>query len=151
MKLRRCILVALVLAAAGPMALAGQGADVEASIAETLEAWRAGDIEAFAAHYHPETRGFFFDGGQLVAGMKPEALRAAWDAGFRADLTLEDLEVEVFGDTAVSAARLVGTLTVPGGAQVEGPWRYTETRVRTDGGWKVVQYHFSPAGTPGAG
>ena len=33
---------------------------------ETLAAWGAGDFDTFGAFYHPEARGFFFDGGPMI-------------------------------------------------------------------------------------
>lgn len=130
--------------------LGAQQAEVSAAIEETLAAWREGRFEEFVAFYHPEARGFYLDGGPLAATFDLQALRAAHSAGFRADVTLRDLEVRVYGPTSVAAGYLTGALTLPGGVTLPGTWRYTETRVREEGVWKVVQFHFSAQG-PTAG
>ena len=127
-----------------PGALQAQEADVRAAVAGTLDAWKSGDFQAFAGYYHPDARGFFLDGGPLTGGFTVEAMEAARSMGFETRLELEGLEVSVFGDVATAAGYLLGTLVLPGGATLDGTWRYTDTRVLTGGAWQVVQFHFSP-------
>ena len=134
--------IALILVAAAP--LRSQQAEVEAAVRSTLEAWRSGEYAAFVASYHPDARGFFLDGGDVVEGFSLEALEATADAGFRADVALTELDVAVYGTAAVAVGLLEGTLTLPGGMELSGTWRYSETRVREGGAWRVVQFHISP-------
>lgn len=122
---------------------AAQQAEVEAAVRATLDAWRSGEYAAFVDSYHPDARGFFLDGGDVIEGFSLDALEATAEAGFRADVTLRALDVVVYGSAAVAVGMLDGTLTLPGGLQLAGPWRYSETRVRSEGGWKVVQFHIS--------
>jgi ketosteroid isomerase-like protein len=116
---------------------------VQQSINEMVAAWEAGDFETFAGFYHQDTRGFFLDGGLLLQGFNVAALTMAYNAGFRAEMSVRDLDVKSYGEVSVSVAYMDGVLTVPGGGQVEGTWRYSDTRVLQDGEWKIVQYHFS--------
>lgn len=131
--------------------LVAQDTEVTAAVTETLDAWKQGRFEEFAAFYHDDARGFFLDGGALMGGFNVATLQAAYDAGFRADLDLRDLDVRVIGEVAISVAYLVGKLTLPGGGALEGSWRYSETRLPVDGTWKVVQFHFSQQEGPGSG
>ncbi len=135
----------------GPSSGAAQQADVEVAVSETLAAWKAGNFASFASFYHPDTRGFFLDGGFLLRGFNVAALQAAYNAGFRADFELRDLDVKLLDDVALSVAYLDGTLSLPGGDLIEGTWRYSETRVLSEGTWKVVQYHFSEQSPPDGG
>jgi hypothetical protein len=131
--------------------LAAQEAEVTAAVRATLDAWRAGRHEEFVGYYHADARGFFLDGGPLMGGFTLPALQAASEAGFKADVELRDLEVRAWGGAATAVGYLVGTLTLPGGGTLPGTWRYSETRVRDGGTWKVVQFHVSPqteAGRP---
>ena len=132
-----------------PSVAAAQEADVRAAVEQTLAAWTAGDFETAATHYDAEVRGYFLDGGGLVTGFNPQALRAAFDAGVQANLSIQQMDVSVRDNVAVVAGRLTGSITMPGGGQTSGVWRYTETRVRSGGVWKVIQYHFSPANQGG--
>jgi ketosteroid isomerase-like protein len=122
---------------------AGQEAEVQQAVAETLDSWRTGDFARFAIFYHPDTRGFFLDGGMLVEGLNLAALEAAYNAGFRADLDLGEVNVRVQGDVALTVALLEGSLAMPGGGSTQGSWRYSDTRILEEGTWKIVQYHFS--------
>ena len=56
---------------------------------------------------------------------------------------MRDLNVRVYGNTAVTGALLAGSVTLPGGAVASGTWRYSDTRVLEEGTWKIVQYHIS--------
>ncbi len=123
--------------------LAAQEADVASEVRATLQAWADGQYAEFVGYYHPDARGFFLDGGPLMQGFTVAALQAVADAGFQADITIEELDVQLHGGTAVSVAYLVGKLTLPGGMILEGRWRYSEARVQTPQGWRVVQFHLS--------
>lgn len=138
------VLTSLVLPATGQ----AQNADVRAAMTETLAAWSAGDFEGLAQFYTADTRGFLFGGALLVRGFNPAALQAAYEAGFRASFTLRAPDVKVLGDVAIAVAYLDGTLTLPGGEAETGSWRYSETRVRDGGRWKIAQYHFSEVTMP---
>ena len=109
----------------------------------TLAAWADGEYETFVGFFHPGARGFFLDGGALMQGFNAPTLEAMAQAGFTADVEVRDLNVEVYGSTAVSVAYIEGALTLPGGLVIQGAWRYSETRVETDDDWKVVQFHMS--------
>ena len=49
----------------------------------------------------------------------------------------------VYDGSSVAVGLLEGALTLPGGMRLEGVWRYSETRVLSDGAWKIVQFHIS--------
>jgi len=127
-----------------------QEAEVSAAVNATLAAWADGEYETFVAFFQPGARGFFLDGGTLMQGFNAPTLELMAQAGFKADVEVRDLDVKTYGSTAVSVAYVEGTLTLPGGVIMQGTWRYSETRVETDDGWKVVQFHMS-AQQPGMG
>jgi uncharacterized protein (TIGR02246 family) len=144
-----------ITAAAALVILSGPGssqdtsdAAVRAAISETLAAWTAGDFEQLAQFYRPDARGFLFGGGPLARGFNAVALQAAYETGFRTAFQVRGLDVMVLGDAAIAVAYLDGTLTMPGGEEESGSWRYSETRVRDGENWQIAQYHFSKATTP---
>lgn len=119
-------------------------AEVRAALEAAVAAWSAGDFAAFASQYDEGVRGFFLDGAPLTRGFDAAALRMAHDAGLTATVSIREADVRVLGATAVTVAYLEGTINLPGGAgAVGGTWRYSDTRVRRDDGWKIVQYHLS--------
>ncbi len=150
MSVTRWMVVPIVLVSLGVASAPcdAQNADVRAAMTETLAAWSAGDFDRLAEFYTADTRGFLFGGALLVRGFNPAALQAAYEAGFRAGFTLRSPDVKVIGDVAIAVAYLDGTLTLPGGEAEAGSWRYSETRVRDGGRWKIAQYHFSKVTMP---
>ncbi len=132
---------------AGALGAQDAEAEVRAALEATVAAWSAGDFDAFAAQYHADVRGFFLDGAPLARGFDAAALRMAFEAGLTADVSIRDVDVRVHDGAAVTVAYLEGAINLPGGAgAIGGTWRYSDTRVRADGAWKVVQYHISELG-----
>ena len=92
----------------------------------------------------PKVHGFFLDDGQLIKGIGPtEEMRANYASGFRPNVTLRDITIEVYGNTAAVASYVDGTVMTTKKKQYTGPWRFTETLVRDGGRWKAIQWHFS--------
>ena len=133
-----CLMCSL---ATGPARAQDRG--VEAAVSETLAALVTNEFATFANFFHDDARGFFVDGSAMIEGFSALAFRAAYLAGLRTNVVMRDLDVRVYGNTAVSGALLGGSVTLPGGAVREGTWRYSDTRVLEEGTWKIVQYHIS--------
>jgi len=133
-----CLIYSL---ATGPARAQDRG--VEAAVSETLAALVTNEFATFANFFHDDARGFFVDGSAMIEGFSALAFRAAYLAGLRTNVVMRDLDVRVYGNTAVSGALLGGSVTLPGGAVREGTWRYSDTRVLEEGTWKIVQYHIS--------
>ena len=142
----RCVILAFCLTSSlASGSAAAQEADVRAAVTETLAALIARDVPTFARFYHDDTRGFFVDRTTMIQGFITIAVRLAFATGLRVNVVMSDLDVKVYGNTAVSGALFQGSVTLPGGAVASGSWRYSDTRVLDDGTWKVVQYHVSQA------
>ena len=120
-----------------------QESNVRADAMETLSALTAGDGPTFMGFFHDEVRGFFVDGSRMIEGLSLMVFRAAYLTGLRTNLVMSNLDVRVYGNTAVSGALLAGSVTLPGGAVRTGTWRYSDTRVLEEGKWKIIQYHIS--------
>ena len=145
MKSRRVIFIFCLMSSLASGSAAAQEAEVRAAVSATLAALVARDVPAFANFYHNDTRGFFVDRTSMIEGFSSLAVRAAFATGLRVNVVMNDLDVRVYGNTAVSRAIFQGSVTLPLGAVASGTWRYSETRVLDEGTWKVVQYHVSQA------
>ena len=143
MKYRRVTFVFSLISLLASSSAGAQEADVRAAVSETLAALIARDVTKFGSFYHADTRGFFVDGSTMIEGFSAVAVRIAYATGLRVNVVMSDLNVNVYGNTAVSGALFQGSVTLPGGAVASGTWRYSETRVLDDGTWKVIQYHVS--------
>jgi uncharacterized protein (TIGR02246 family) len=120
-------------------------AEVVAASQAALTAWNTGDVEAFMPHFHPDGDNFYLTGGPLVGAPTAEGMQAGYDAGFKPDVTPRDVQVKVYGgDTAILTCYLEGTVTDEDGSVSEGPWRFSEVRVKSDDGmWLIAHAHFS--------
>jgi uncharacterized protein (TIGR02246 family) len=121
-----------------------QEAEVREALLRTVATWNSGAHEEFRSYFMPNAHGFYLDGAMLYEGLNPiEVDRAMYAAGFKPTVVARQITIRVYGNTAVAAAYLSGTIALPGGQQLQGPWRYTETRIRDGGRWKIAQWHFS--------
>ncbi len=135
----RELLLCLAAAAAVPAPCSSQSSPVSTAVEQTFAAMSAGDASSLRAQYMSGAR-IFLDVGPLI-----ELELDEWLQVFRGvDWTPVDVESRVLGATAVTVARVEGTLRLPSGTVVEGPFRYSETRVRGDGTWRIVQQEISP-------
>ena len=145
MKSRRAIFVLCLMSSLASGSADAQEAQVRAAVTATLTALIERDVAAFARFYHDDTRGFFVDRTSMIEGFSSIAVRLAFATGLRVNVVMNDLDVKVYGNTAVVRGIFQGSVTLPLGAVASGTWRYSETRVLEDGTWKVVQYHVSQA------
>lgn len=115
-------------------------ADVTAAIKRVLDAYNKGDTITFRSMFMPTVRGFFIDNSVLTSADDIQAPSAPEP---KPNVSLRQLSVRVYGNTAVIAGYFVGTMYV-GGQAKNGTWRFTETRIKDGNTWKAVQFHFSP-------
>jgi len=70
-------------------------------------------------------------------------LQASFDEGYKYDFELVDLDVAVYGDTAVVTSLQIGTVTMPDGKVEKVKNRRTAVVVRDGSDWKEVHSHIS--------
>jgi ketosteroid isomerase-like protein len=102
----------------------------------------ASDVDELDRLLHPELLAVGPDGGLVD---KAADLAAHRSGVFEIDeLSEEDLQVRVAGDTAVTfvVLQIRGAID---GAEVSGRMRYTRTWTRDGGAWRVIAAHIAPA------
>ncbi len=133
-------------------AMADDVADVEAAVQELFTAIRAGDADGRVSHRMPEFSIFGRGGGLLETSNSPEERRKAFQAsvaaGVKRNYQLRNVEVTVYGNTAVVTAYLVGTRTAPNGDILRWTDRRTGVWVKQGGTWKEAHMHQSPLRLP---
>jgi ketosteroid isomerase-like protein len=127
-------------------------AEVKQAVIDSYRAWRERDTEGYRRHTHPDTYGYYTDGGLLSEGSPDglvyEGVQAWWKAGQRSTLSPSHIAERLLGsDAAIATSYAQGSEIYPGGRSIEGTWRVTSVMVREDGTWKGIHYHFSPLTT----
>ena len=145
-KLHSMVMLGLVLAASTSV-MADDVADITAAMDEHFVTFRAGDAAGHIAHHMAHTTTFGPDGSALATNDSVEEataeLQAEFDEGNKFDLRLEDLNIAVYGDTAVVTSLQTGTVTSPDGTTYEVNDRRTSVVVRDGNEWKEVHTHIS--------
>jgi ketosteroid isomerase-like protein len=121
--------------------------DVQKAFYEVEAAHKSGDVDTLSKHVYHEYDWFAFAGYDLetsTVGVNKEKLAAAFKAGLAFDWKVENLRVNVYGDSAVTTCIFRGTVTTPGGKTQSGVWRDSNFWTKTDSGWKIVHSHVSP-------
>ena len=145
-KLNLVIILGLILTAS-TLARADDVADIKSAMEEHFVTINAGDSAGHIAHHKESNSSFRDDGGALVVNDSLEeevaVLQADFDSGNKYDFELVDLEVAVYGDTAVVTALQTGTVTTPDGKTEKVKNRRTAVVVRDGSDWKEVHLHIS--------
>jgi ketosteroid isomerase-like protein len=131
---------------AATFAQADDVSDVKAAEIAFNAADNAGNIEAIFRLSLPDRTVFGSRGGRLGVGWTEESKKrrqAEFDAGRKIDYRIEELEVRVFGDVAVTTFYRIGTVKEINEAAKPSHMRITGVWVRQADGWKLAHRHES--------
>ena len=134
------------------VAIADDVDDVKAAVLKYITSVNAGDAEGRTVGRSPDWS-TFNRGGALLARTasleeQKKAFKASVDAGVKRNYQLRNLEVKVYGNTAVVTSYLVGTRTAPNGDIARWTDRRTGVLVKQGGEWREVHLHQSPIRLP---
>ncbi len=145
-KLNLMIILGMVLAASTSV-MADDVAEITAAMEKHFVTFKAGDAAGHIAHHKAGHSGFGPEGGALdvIDSLEEETaeLQADFDEGFKFDFQLVDLDVAVYGDTAVVTSLQTGTVTLPDGTTEKVKNRRTSVVVRDGKEWMEVHSHIS--------
>ena len=121
--------------------------DVRAAVLGHFDAVNSGDVNAFIRYYASESS--VFAGGGLLGRFNLEERRKNFQAGVNAgqkrNLQLRNIEVKIYGSTAIATGYLVGTaVNPPDSSVVQVRMQRTEVLIKQGGQWKAVHNHRSP-------
>ena len=122
-------------------------ADVKAAELAFNAAQNSGNTDGMFKYLQPERTVFGPSGGRLFEGWTAESKerrQAAFDIGRKIDLSIEDLQVRVYGDTAVSTFYRIGTMKELGGTTRQVHLRISGVWIRQQGEWTLAHRHESP-------
>jgi CubicO group peptidase (beta-lactamase class C family) len=123
-------------------------AELRAAVADLIAGYNSGSVEQIEGRLAPQQNGFPSGGGFLGKIVDAEELRGAFKSGVKLNFEMRELEVAVYGDTALTTGFFGGTVNRPNRpSQADGPWRASFVWNKQGGVWKLVHSHLSPPNT----
>ena len=132
----------------GPMALASDADDLTAMLHEFLAGASVGDVSAHDKFWsddlvYTSSAGTRTDKAQIMASMTPADDAAetadAEDSGPSTLYSAEEIQIDLYGTTAIVAFKLVGTPQGDADAAIAYYFN-TGTFLKRDGAWRVVAW-----------
>ena len=122
-------------------------AEVKAAVMDLVAGYNSSNVEQIERRLAPQPNRFRGEGGFLTAFVDAPELKQAFETGFKLNMQVHNLEVAVYGNSAI-ATFFAGTTVTPanGPPRTEGPWRCSYFWNKQDGAWKLVHAHQSPLG-----
>ncbi|MFY9619702.1 MAG: serine hydrolase [Pyrinomonadaceae bacterium] len=120
-------------------------AEVKTAVMDIIAGFNAGNVDQIERRLAPQHNRFQGEGGFLTSFIDSAELRRAFQAGFKVNFEINNLETAVYGDGAIATFFMRGVVTPPNGSpRTEGPWRSSYVWNKQDGTWKLIHSHQSP-------
>ena len=146
----RAVLLIVGLALASPLVFADDAADIAKVKANELAFNAAQNEGRFVDMFNfmLRTRTVFpTSGARMITGWSDADVKRRLDdlaAGRQTNLQVEDLQVQIFGDTAIATFYRLGTEKAAGDTAAKPVrYRFTGVWIRTNDGWKIAHRHES--------
>jgi len=137
--------VPLIIGTKSPSADPAAEAEVKAAVMEIVNGYNTGNVDQIERRLSAQQNRYPGEGGLLTSFVNGTDLRQAFQAGFKVNTEAQNLEIAVYGPTAISTFIMSGTVTAPNGPpRPDGPWRASMFWSKQDGSWKLVHSHQSP-------
>ena len=124
--------------------MADDGDDVKAAEMDFRAKESAGNVDGYFAYKAPTYSIFPPTSGLIAGGQSKERAHARLDPTAERDMQIRNIDVKIYGNTAVSTYYLVSTTQRPGGERERRHLRMTGVWAKESGDWKVVHRHESP-------
>ena len=121
-------------------------AEVEAAVLGIYSALTAEDADWVEQYVKADGYSEFSVTGRL-ARIDMEYIREVLATGIKLEFSVEDLEIERYGDSAIVTGYRIHSTQQPDGTSNAGRQRLSMMWATLDGGWKLVHVHLSPAGS----
>jgi len=134
------------------VAVADDADDVKAVALEHFATLNAGNMDAHLQQHHvPQFNRFVRNGLRVHFSSLEEQknqIQTVYKNGSKYNLRLRDIEVNVYGNTAVVISYLTGNIVRGNGNTLSVTDRLSMTMIKQGGQWKAVHHHFSPLRIP---
>ena len=121
--------------------------EVKAAVMDIVGGYNSSSVDQIQRRLAPQQNRFLAEGGFLTSFIDAPELRQAFQANYKINIEVQNLETAVYGDSAIATFFANTTVTPPNGTpRTEGPWRVSYFLNKQDGTWKLVHAHQSPLG-----
>ena len=122
--------------------------EVKAAVMDIVGGYNSGNVDQIERRLAPQQNRFQGDGGFLTSFIDATELRGVFQSGLKVKMEVNNIEVAVYGDSAITTFFMGATITPPNGSvRTEGPWRVSYFLNKQEGAWKLVHSHQSRLGT----
>ena len=125
---------------------AGQAAEAEvkAAVMDIIAGFNSGNLDQIERHLAPQQNRFPGNGSFLTSFIDKADLGSAFQNGLKLKFDVHNLEVAVYGDSAIATFFMDGTITPRNApSRPDGPWRNSFFFNKQDAAWKLVHSHQS--------
>jgi CubicO group peptidase (beta-lactamase class C family) len=137
--------VPLIIGTKSPTTDPAAEAEVKSAVMEIVKGYNTGNVDQIERRLSAQQNRYPGEGGLLTSFVNGTDLRQAFQAGFKVNTEVQNLEIATYGSTAISTFIMSGTVTPPNGPpRPDGPWRTSMFWNKQDGDWKLVHSHQSP-------
>ena len=121
--------------------------EVKTAVMDIVGGYNSSNVDQIERRLAPQQNRFLAEGGFLTSFIDAPELRQAFQANYKINIDVKNLETAVYGDSAIATFFANTTVAPPNGTpRTEGPWRVSYFLNKQDGTWKLVHAHQSPLG-----
>jgi len=122
--------------------------EVKTAVMNLFGSFNSGNVDQIEKYIAPQLNSFKGEGGFLASFVDLAELRSAFKSGLKLNFQVHNLEIGVYGNTALTTFIYSGTVAPPNGSpRNDGPWRESFVWNKQDGTWKLVHEHQSALNT----
>jgi CubicO group peptidase (beta-lactamase class C family) len=123
-------------------------AEVKAAVMDIVAGFNSSNVDQIERRLAPQHNRFRGE-GFLTTFIDAPQLRQAFKTGVKVNIQVQNLEVAVYDNSAITTFFASTTITAPDGPpRTEGPWRCSYFWNKQEGAWKLVHAHESALGGP---
>lgn len=120
-----------------------RAADIVEAAKAAVNALNQKNAEAYHSFLHDDFTYFLIQSPELSSGFDAKAMAQSFNKGMQFNMSLSDLQVKFYGNTAICTGYEDGEAKMVNGHLISGKRKYTSVWVNENGRWQEVHLHIS--------
>ncbi len=117
--------------------------DIVGVAEEAVNSLNQRDVKAYQSYLHEDFSYFLIQSPELLVDFDAKAMVEGFKNGMQFNMSLSDLQVKFYGDTAICTGYEDGEARMVDGRVISGRRKYTSVWVHENGKWQEVHLHIS--------